>query len=222
VVLKKLRNGSRGFVSVNQQRLFFQQFKADFFHTGAVLPSSAALARAVVAYLAQKEGQVQVLEAGPGTGAFTRHIVPLLQPGDSLDIVEINPTLITYLQQYLRSASPEITIRLLNGDVSRLPLAQTYDYIIFSLPLTNFPSHMVQEILTLMLERLKPGGMFSYVKYIFIGNFKYLFGGAEVRAAMKGNQEIIDRFTCQYQLERRAVLANLPPTWVYYWQKPFS
>jgi hypothetical protein len=37
---------------------------------------------------------------------------------------------------------------------------------------------------------------------------------------MRRNQAIIKRFADQYQIERRAVLANVPPSWVYYWQKP--
>jgi hypothetical protein len=79
---------------------------------------------------------------------------------------------------------------------------------------------LVEEILSLMAACLKPGGVFSYIKYIFIGRLKYLFGSAGVKAEMRTNQAIIQRFSDQYQIERRAVLWNAPPAWVYYWQKP--
>jgi phospholipid N-methyltransferase len=203
--------------------LFFKQFRQDFFHTGAVLPSSPWLGRAAAAYLAQKQGPARELEVGAGTGAFTREIIPCLQPGDALDMVEINRGLMEHLQQRFRCEaafeSPGVEIRFLTIDVRQLPANGYYDYIIFSLPLTNFPPALVQEILELMMARLNPGGVFSFVKYIFISRFKYLFGGAKIRAAMHANQQIINAFAAQYQFERRAVWRNMPPAWTYYWQK---
>ena len=202
--------------------LFLKQFRQDFFHIGAALPSSSALGRAGAAYVAQKKGSVRVLEAGAGTGSFTRQIIPLLEPGDTLDAVEINPHLIAHLRQRLQSEpgfQPKkgVTVNLINDDVRNI--SGEYDYIVFSLPLTNFPPALVEEILTSMMEHLKPGGVFSYVKYIFISRFKYWFGGAKTRQEMNANREIIDRFAAQYQIEKRAVMLNLPPTWVYYWRK---
>ena len=207
-------------------KLFFQQFVDDFFHMGAILPSSRALARAGVAYLAQKQGPVRVLEAGAGTGAFTREIVPLLQPGDMLDLVEINPNLIDYLQQRFKQEAefqmpPQVQVNFICEDIRKIEPV-TYDYIVFSLPLTNFPPAMVQEILELMMNYLKPGGVFSYVKYIFISRLKYLFSSASVKTHMNTNQAIIKQFADRYQITQTAVLSNVPPTWVYYWQKPES
>ena len=209
---------------MSHQRLFFQQFFQDFFHMGAILPSSRALARTAVAYLAQKQGPVRVLEAGAGTGAFTREIVPLLQPGDTLDVVEINPKLMAILQQRFEQ-EPQfqmqgVEVNLITDDVRNVAKNHQYDYIIFSLPLTNFPPPLVQEILDLMMSQLKPGGVFSYVHYIFISRFKYLFSGSTVRAEMRANQKIIRSFADKYQIERQSVLLNVPPSWAYYWQKP--
>lgn len=205
-------------------KLFWQQFRQNFFQVGAVLPSSRSLARAGAAYLAQKQGPVRVLEAGAGTGAFTREIVPLLQAGDRLDIVEINSELMAYLQQRFQHEAPfqapGVNIRFINDDIRNIPRGQLYDYIVFSLPLTNFPPALVEEILDLMIQQLKPGGVFSYVKYIFIGQVKYMLAGPATKVAMRANQAIINAFAAQYQLERRAVWLNVPPAWAYYWQKP--
>ena len=210
---------------MSHQKLFFQQFFEDFFHVGAILPSSKYLGRAVVSYLAQKQGPVRVLEAGAGTGPFTREIVPLLQPGDVLDAVELNPKLIATLEQRFQQ-EPEfqtpagVAVNLIAGDVRQVAKSHQYDYIVFSLPLTNFPPLLVQEILELMMAQLKPGGVFSYVHYIFISRVKYLFSSSAVRTEVKANKTIISTFANQYQIERRAVLRNVPPSWAYFWQKP--
>lgn len=209
---------------MSHQKLFFRQFIDDFFHIGAVLPSSKYLGRAAADYLARKQGPAQVLEAGAGSGAFTREIVPHLTAGDSLDVVEINADLMTFLRKSFEidpafQLAPGVAVNFINDDVRKLPADRHYDYIIFSLPLTNFPPAMVEEILTLMMARLKPGGVFSYVKYVFIGQVKYIFSGQAAKAKMQANQEIIENFARQYQIERRVVWRNVPPSWVYYWQK---
>ena len=208
---------------ISQSRLFWQQFRQHFIEVGAFLPSSRWLAGGMTAYLARKQGQVNVLEAGAGTGPFTGKILSYLQPGDAFDVVEINPQLFAALQHKFGPGSgsvPEgVTVRWINDDVRTLPRQPVYDHIVFSLPLTNFPPALVDEILTQMMDCLKPGGVFSYVKYIFISRFKYWFGGSAVRAEMDANQAIIERFTHQYQIERRAVWRNAPPAWVYYWRK---
>ncbi|MCB9078507.1 MAG: methyltransferase domain-containing protein [Anaerolineaceae bacterium] len=211
--------------SASNSQLFIRQFMSDFFHMGAVLPSSHYLGQAGAAYLTQKQGRVDVLEVGSGTGSFTREIAPLLDAGDRLDMVEINTDLIAYLRRRFETEpafqlKPGVTANFINSDVRGLAGHFTYDYIVFSLPLTNFPPEMVQSILNLMIERLKPGGVFSYVKYAFISRFKYLLGGAATRSAMKQNQEIIRSFAQLYQIEQRLVWRNVPPAWTFYWQKP--
>jgi phospholipid N-methyltransferase len=207
-------------------RLFFQQFRKDFFHTGAILPSSPGVARACTAHLARKEGRVQVLEAGPGTGAFTREIVRHLEAGDALDLVEINPILVSYLHHQIQVEplflTSEARITLVNADLRYFPFNRTYDFIISSLPFTNFPPDVIEEMLTLIMLHLKPGGVFCYIKYIFIGRLKYFFVNSEVRESMQKSQGTIARFAQKYQIDRCAVLSNVPPAWVFCWQKPID
>lgn len=199
----------------------------DFFHMGAILPSSRFLGRAGAAYVAEKEGPVKVLEVGAGTGSFTQEIVPLLLPGDSLDLVEISPRLMSYLQERFKKEAAfqlkeGVTVNFINDDVRNIDSRPKYDYIVFSLPLTNFPPEMVREILSLMLACLKPGGVFSYVKYAFISRFKYVFGGQNIREEMDTKQRIIQEFAKQYEIDRRIVWLNVPPTWTFFWQKPLN
>jgi phospholipid N-methyltransferase len=208
---------------LSQHKLFFQQFKQHFFEVGAILPSSPALGRAAAAYLAQKQGPAQVLEVGAGTGAFTKEIAPLLKPGDSLDLVEINPNLMVYLRQQFQQQPqllrPGVNLTFITEDIRQVAFDHDYDYIIFSLPLTNFPPAMGQEILDLMMTQLKPGGIFSHVRYAFIGRVKYLLSGAEGQANIRAYRKMMQQFAGRYQIDRRLVWLNIPPTWVFYWQK---
>src|ERR1043165_2429371 len=70
---------------------FFGQAIKNYKMTGAVLPSSPALARAMTKSLRSATGPKRLLEVGPGTGPFTKNILKALRNGDELHIVEINP-----------------------------------------------------------------------------------------------------------------------------------
>lgn len=204
-------------------QLFWQQFKQNFFHTGAVLPSSQAVAKAITAYLSQKQGRVNVLEAGPGSGAFTAEIVSRLQPDDALDLVEINPLFVSVLQRRLQTEAlfqaHRDQITLINADLRHLPLTRKYDYILSSLPFANFPPDLMEEVLRVIMDHLKPGGIFSFVNYIFFGRLKFFVGGS-TWLNYRQNRTIIKQYAQEYQFARRVVVANIPPTWVLYWQKP--
>src|SRR4051794_13309585 len=70
---------------------FFREFRRDFHHTGALLPSGRFLAEALARPLRGQRGPARILEVGPGTGSVTRVICRNMRPGDRLDAVEINP-----------------------------------------------------------------------------------------------------------------------------------
>src|SRR5699024_2548887 len=75
-------------------RLFFSQALRTFKATGSVVPSSAALSRAMAEHVRERPvpGQpLRILEAGAGTGAITRGVADAMIPGDTADLVESNP-----------------------------------------------------------------------------------------------------------------------------------
>ena len=72
--------------------LFFaKEARGSFRQTGAVLPSSSALARALAEEVRSSTGPQRVLEIGGGTGVLARELLQFLPPGSRLDIAEINP-----------------------------------------------------------------------------------------------------------------------------------
>ena len=224
IILCNLENLGSRLPDVHQQRLFLQEYIHNFMHVGAVLPSSPVLGRAAAAYVTRKRGPTTILEAGAGTGSFTSEIVPHLQPGDRFDVVEINPTLMAYLQRRLTTqgafSNPRIDIRLIQADLLNFPFDTKYDFIVFSLPLTIFPPQMVQEVLEIMMDHLQPGGIFSYVRYALLSRLRHLLGSPVEQAKLCARQSIIDSFAACYQMGQHLVWANMPPTWVYYWQSP--
>lgn len=209
-------------MNLQNQHLFLQQFSRNFADVGTLFPSSVYLAQASVDYLTERKSPIAVLEAGAGTGSFTKVILRHLKPEDSLDLIELNPTLTNFLQQRLRhdpAFQHKTNLRLINGNLLHFPLKRQYDFIVCSLPFANFPPAMVDELMTKMMAQLKPGGLFSYIKYAGLKRFKYAFGTPAIRASMKEKQAIINRFKRKHQIEQRLVWANVPPTWVYYWRK---
>src|SRR5262249_9496833 len=80
-------------------RAFFQQFRRQYHNTGSILPSSRALARALVSRLRGRRAPARILEVGPGTGAVTDEILRQLRPGDRLDLVEINADFVALLRR---------------------------------------------------------------------------------------------------------------------------
>src|SRR3954463_2849677 len=94
---------------MTNNRKHWSTFAAEFiqrpFATGSLVPSSSHLAKMMVQQgdLADAEA---VLEYGPGTGAFTGHILPALNPGAKFAAIEINPQ----FAAIFRAAHPDVQL----------------------------------------------------------------------------------------------------------------
>ena len=129
---------------------FFREFRRDFHHTGAVLPSGGFLAAELSRGLAADLPPVRILEVGPGTGSVTRAIAKRMRPGDRLDAVEINPRFAELLTARLQSApalSPHRErITVINAPLQEVPGEAVYDLLVSGLPLNNFSPADVRSI----------------------------------------------------------------------------
>src|SRR5947207_3100548 len=123
---------------------FIRECRTHFRHTGALLPSSRFLARALVTQLRQPRMPGRILEVGPGTGSVTREIGRLLLPGDRFDAVEINRRFVDLLQRRVNSerlfSRCREQVRIIHSAVEDLPGTGSYDFIVSGLPLNNFPA----------------------------------------------------------------------------------
>src|SRR3954454_20047146 len=82
---------------------FLRECRSHFRHTGALLPSSRFLARALVSQLRQPRGPARILEVGPGTGSVTKAIACCMRTDDRLDAVEINSQFVRWLDRRVQS-----------------------------------------------------------------------------------------------------------------------
>lgn len=201
-------------------RLFVQQFRCNFHTTGAVLPSGAALCRALASPLNKYQGERRILEVGPGTGAVTTRIVAAMQPGDRLDLVELNDRFVERLEQRLAREPAFQRVadrtRVIHAPIEELAEPEPYDVVISGLPLNNFSASQVSFILNFLVERLKPGGTLSFFEYIGIRRMRALAAGRDQRTRLRGIDQAIKEVFSRHQVHHRAVWPNIPPAWVHH------
>jgi phospholipid N-methyltransferase len=202
---------------------FWQATFASFDSVGAIAPSSQALAQAITQQVSQKKGRVRVLEVGAGTGVFTRKLIEILAVEDHLDICELHPPFIQYLQE-LTTTSPAFinfkgTFRLLPMPVQNISGAAQYDYIVSGLPLNAFEPQLVEDILTHLLKLLKPNGWISYFEYIGVRRLKMVLSFGKDEQRIHGVNHIVTHFIRRYEMYHIPVWHNLPPAYARHCQK---
>ncbi|MFF9476993.1 class I SAM-dependent methyltransferase [Streptomyces roseolus] len=188
--------------------------------TGAIAPSGRRLARALTDPVLSRPGQpLNILEAGAGTGAVTRTLLPALAPGSRLDIVEANPRFTPALRDLTEAAShttsPAPRIQVHTVRVERLNTGVRYDTIISGLPFTNFEPEQVTEIMDRYLELLHPGGTLTYFAYLGTRHARLLAGRTAARRHRAVEKTLAD-YHHRYAIGRWTVLRNLPPAHI--WQ----
>ncbi len=137
-------------------------------------------------------GPLRVLEVGPGTGAVTQHILPLLRPGDHADIVELNPKLHDYVSK--RFAHESIDFH--NVNLLDFKITAPYDFIFSGVPYEALPGDVTRMLLRKKLDACRPGTVITYFKYINWVNFR-----------SKYERQVVDSCCEKISYEFR----NLPP-----------
>ncbi|WP_405645582.1 class I SAM-dependent methyltransferase [Streptomyces uncialis] len=193
--------------------LFFQEFARSRRETGAIAPSSPALAGALTRFVIPSPGHARaVLEVGPGTGAVTRRARAAIGPLDTLDLVEANPRFAELLQQRYAGDGQ---VRLLTGLVQEHELG-SYDTIVCGLPFANFDAATVQDIFDRLLGALRPGGTLSFFAYAGLPALRRALVGPEERRRALRTQTVITRTLQRHRFRTETVLGNLPPAHVHH------
>jgi phospholipid N-methyltransferase len=152
-------------MSSNNSARFLREFLAQPMATGAIVPSSDALGKAIVRNLDLSHAKA-VVEYGPGTGAFTTNLLQSLDPDARLIAIEINPR----LAEMFRMEHPDIQIfqdSVANArDICNSAGIDQVDCVVSGLPWASFPESMQREFLDEMMRVLRPGGQFVTFAYI--------------------------------------------------------
>ncbi|MBL8823328.1 MAG: hypothetical protein JNJ77_12120 [Planctomycetia bacterium] len=207
---------------LRERSVMWKAFRKDFFHTGSLMPSSKALGRELAASLKGQRPPARILEIGAGTGPVTAQILPLLQPGDQLDVVEINQEFVQLLCQRFqvespaRLDSPPAPLRFLHAPVQDLPGQGIYQHLISGLPFNNFPIRLVRSIWDSIHRLAAPGATFAFFEYVAIREMKMPF----VKPTEKKRLQLVGRHLQkeikQFQTRARKVFLNVPPAIVHH------
>lgn len=201
--------------------MFLLEAARDMRTTGAVAPSSRALARALTEPVRAQAGRpLNVLEAGAGTGAVTRALMSHLTAGSQLDVAEANPRFAARLR-HLTTTRPHLTgqagrVRIHSGRVEELATDRRYDVIVSGLPFANFDPHQVETIMERYLQLLHPGGTLTYFAYRGAAKVSTLLGPRSRTLRHRTVEAILAGYQRRYATGSRTVWANFPPAQV--WQ----
>jgi phosphatidylethanolamine/phosphatidyl-N-methylethanolamine N-methyltransferase len=165
--------------------------------TGAVMPSSRVLARAMARYV-DPQAAGPVIELGPGTGPVTQALVKQGIDPARLILVEFNPDFC----RLLRSRYPHATV--VQGDAYRLRrLLETYvdepaAAIVSGLPLVTKPLRTRLRLISDAMTLLAPGAPFVQFTYAMLPPIPKELSGVRAEAS-------------------ELIWMNLPPArvWVY-------
>jgi phosphatidylethanolamine/phosphatidyl-N-methylethanolamine N-methyltransferase len=171
--------------------------------TGSLIPSSPYLAEEMISQ-AGLENADAVLEYGPGTGAFTGHILRALRPDTKFAAIEINPR----FAAIFRTTYPDVCLfedsaANVRAICDSMQIASV-DCVISGLPWALFDESLQIELLNEMMRVLKPSGRFV--------TFGYLQS-----LALPGTKRLLNLLPSYFTNVSRSPLVwlNLPPAFVY-------
>jgi len=182
---------------------FLRQFLRNPTKTGAIAPSSAALAELITTSADLPQASV-VIEFGPGTGVFTEKIMAQLPKNALFFAMEVNPDFVAATQ----ARCPEALIYHDSATHARTYLEKLghsqCDCIISGLPWASFSEQLQDDLLDSINDILRPGGRFL--------TFAYL-QGLLLPSGLRFRKKLKNRFS--RVRTTRVVWANLPPALVY-------
>jgi phospholipid N-methyltransferase len=205
---------------LSDYQTFLTQFLRNYETTGSVIPSGRALGAALCRYVGDGRAPQKILEAGPGTGAVTGCIIDRMRHDDELWMVELNPMFAAHLRTAFdhKPAFRDAAARchLIEGSVQQLGQVGQFDLVISGLPLNNFSTADVHNILQAYAKLLKPGGILSFFQYILIRPAKMFVSAGPERDRLKGVGDAIAGVLGEREFAREWVWVNVPPAWVHH------
>lgn len=137
--------------------LFIREFLANPFVIGAVAPSSRQLGRRMIAGVDLSDARA-VVEYGPGTGAFTQHILPSLPAECRYLAIELSPAMArVWKRRHPRAQLYRDSVANVDKICDHEGI-ESVDVIFSGLPWASFDDDLQERILDASLRVLRPGG----------------------------------------------------------------
>jgi phospholipid N-methyltransferase len=193
--------------SLREHALLFSRFLRSPRTVGAVTASSRALAEAMVDGVAlDRPGRI--VELGPGTGVFTGAIVERLGAETRFFAVDIDPEFVRRIHrrwphvECVCASAERLASLVADRDMGPI------DHIVSGLPFVSLPPQMTKQILSNVVQVLRPGGTFATFQYLHGYGLPPAIAFRRGMTAQMGSAPTA-----------RLVLRNLPPALVLTWTK---
>lgn len=198
--------------------VFLREFIQEFESTGSICPTSKWAAKALVTPLNGDRAGNRILEAGPGTGSVTVHILKKMRPDDDLVICELNPRFMKVLKQNLQSNRDYIRnkdrITFFQGPVQDIPDSQKFDMIVCAIPFLNLDLQTVKEIFAKFRQMGHAGTVLTYYEYMWVREISKAMS-PENRKRIKELERFFADMKTQHESSRKRVWLNVLPINVY-------
>lgn len=179
-------------------KLFLRELIRSPRNTGALCPSSPALARKMAeAFSPDVFKSGYIVELGAGTGSVTRALLSGGIPPERLVVVEKSEP----LALCLRERFPLANVLCCGAEEIGARMGRPVKAIVSSLPFRSLPKDACEAIMSEVEEILAPGGIFVQFTYALIGEMPFV-----PRSFRK--------------LRSSVVLLNIPPAKVEVFRKP--
>lgn len=206
--------------------IFAKNFIKNPLIVGSIAPSSRFLANEITSPLQKNNHRkaLRILEVGAGTGEFTKKILSLLKPGDTFDIIEIEPEFCKQLENLIAHEKHEGVVRIHCISILAWEPKNSYDYIISGLPFNAFEGEFVEQVIKHYKTLMQPDAVLSYFEYPIARIIKKAY-----LSLKKDKQDFIDfththkvlsQFKKQSSLQEANIFFNVPPARVYHLQAP--
>lgn len=175
---------------------------------GAIAPSSRFLARKMVDVVPWSEGE-QIVEFGPGTGAFTGEILNRLPQRSEYLGIELDSSFVNTLKTRFPQAkfAHDSVARLREiTEENQLPHV---DHILSGLPFASLPEEVTQDVLAAMGEVLRPGGTFTTFQYL------HAYSMSSAKTFRSKMEKVFGPLRA-----KKVEVRNIPPAYVFSWEKP--
>lgn len=172
--------------------------------TGAIFPSSPALAKRIVS-MAGVANASRVVEIGPGTGVFTHEILASMREETRFFAVERNAAFVNHLRNRFPNAQILEGCATNLGDLLRANGIENAESLVSGLPWANFNTQLQIQILTAIRAAMSPGAIFTTFAYY---GPHLLPAGRRFRSVLHEMFPVVETSPVE--------LLNFPPAFVYY------